>query len=194
MNRIGLAILFALLYSFAFSQNPNDFLPKSDSINRYGMFVLGSWAITNMAIGGYGTLKYQGEKKYFHQMNLMWNIVNAGIATFALYQLNSSEYSQQNFSEQMSKHMATERLYLINAGLDIVYIAGGAFLIRASKKSIKNGPLLKGYGQSVVLQGGFLFLFDMAMYAIQYDYRVSFSPIVDLSDAKIIGLSLCYSF
>ncbi len=41
-----------------------------------------------------------------------------------------------------------------NAALDLLYIAMGVYLLGRSK------PLLRGYGLGVVVQGGFLLLFD----------------------------------
>jgi hypothetical protein len=179
-------VLIALLTigtaSLAFSGNPEDLFAKHNRINHSGMLVLGGWAIANMTQGAIGNFKYTDERKYFGQMNFMWNIVNLGIASFALYQISSTDISSLSVDQMALKYNKSQNLYLINAGLDILYMAGGLFMINASKKYQKNELMLKGYGQSVILQGGFLFAFDLAMYFIQNKHIGNFrSSISSLS-------------
>jgi len=76
--------------------------------------------------------------------------------------------------ELMDRHLKIERLYLINAGLDILYIGTGTYLTHLSKAREKNKDLLKGYGKSIMLQGGFLFIFDAVMYFIQHSRSTRF--------------------
>jgi hypothetical protein len=194
MKRSIITLALLVLTSFAFAQESTYFFPKSNKINRAGMMVLGGWAIANMATGTYGTLKFSGEEKYFHQMNLMWNVVNAGIASYAIYQFYNTDYTSFTSAQQLAKHIDTERLYLINAGLDVLYMAGGAIMINASKKNEKRRDLLSGYGKSVVLQGGFLFVFDLAMYFIQYNHRINFGPHVQSLSITPMGLSASFTF
>lgn len=191
-NIITLALL--AITSFAFAQESTNFFPKSNRINRTGMMVLGGWAIANMATGTYGSLKFSGEEKYFHQMNLMWNVVNAGIASYAIYQFYSTDFASYTTAQQLSKHIDTERLYLINAGLDVLYIAGGVILINASKRNEKRRDLLNGYGKSVILQGGFLLVFDLAMYFIQYNHRINFGTHIQTLNINPMGLSASITF
>ena len=54
---------------------------------------------------------------------------------------------------------------LFNAGLDVGYMATGAYLWERGIRKDSRG--LKGYGQSLILQGGFLFTFDLIMYPCQ---------------------------
>ena len=45
------------------------------------MLSLGSWASANIVGSGIGWARsYSEENKYFHQMNVMWNLVNLGLA------------------------------------------------------------------------------------------------------------------
>ncbi|MDO8951110.1 MAG: hypothetical protein Q7U86_00720, partial [Draconibacterium sp.] len=105
-----------------------DFHRKSNQINTAGMYVLGGWAIANIAGGAVGWANSTGSAKYFHQMNLFWNTVNLGIAGFALYNNLNADISLLSADEMLSKHVKTENLYLINAGLDVVYIGTGFLL------------------------------------------------------------------
>lgn len=131
-------------------------------VNQTGMIVLGSWAVGNIAVGLAGSLKSNGEAKYFHQMNLMWNVVNAGIAGFGLYSaLNSS--ADLPLLESLGEHEKIKRILLFNAGLDVGYMAAGFYLRERSLRA-DNPERLRGFGNSLVLQGAFLFAFDLAMF------------------------------
>ena len=55
---------------------------------------------------------------------------------------------------------------LLNAGLDVAYIMTGLYMKERAKNVEKRKAMLKGYGNSIMLQGGFLFLFDVALYFI----------------------------
>jgi hypothetical protein len=90
----------------------------------------------------------------------------------------------------MDKHLSTENLYLINAALDIGYIGGGILMWRFSEKS-KKPELLKGYGQSVILQGSFLLVFDLIIYGIQRNHRLDFIENINVSSD---GLGLVLGF
>lgn len=138
------------------------------------MVVLGTWAASNIIIGAYGIKNDTGANKYFHQMNLFWNTVNASIATVSLINGLNQNYSLLNNAELLAKHLTSEKLFLINAGLDVLYIGAGAFMVNRSKTAAKRKDLLKGYGQSIILQGSFLFVFDIIIYGIQHSRRIQF--------------------
>ena len=136
--------------------------------------MLGFWAVMNITTGAIGWANGTGSNKYFHQMNLFWNTVNLSIAGFALINNYSTDFLAMGPDELLDRHLKIERLYLINAGLDILYMGTGAFLKLLSRSREKNKALLKGYGQSIILQGGFLFIFDAVMYLIQHSRSTRF--------------------
>lgn len=183
VRRVFLAILI-LVISVSIAEAQNDyqsFYVKSMNVNNTGMFVLGSWAISNMAIGAYGWANNSGQSKYFHQMNLFWNTVNLSIAGFALYNNFTTNISSMTAAEMMREHSKIERLYLINAGLDVLYVGTGFLLKHFAENNSKRHDLLKGYGNSVILQGIFLFLFDLVMYGIQRSNRLDFGTSLQVS-------------
>ena len=202
MVKRGFILVLILVISASFAEAQNNypsFYEKSMSINNTGMFVLGSWAIANIAIGAYGWANKSGQSKYFHQMNLFWNTVNLSIAGFALYSNFSGDISSMTASEMMSEHSKVERLYLINAGLDVLYVGTGFLLKHLAENNSKRHDLLKGYGNSVILQGSFLFVFDLIMYGIQHIRKMSFTENLslftspDMSSIQL-GLSVPLSF
>jgi hypothetical protein len=159
------------------------------------MYVLGGWAIANIAGGGIGWANSKGSSMYFHQMNLFWNTVNLGIAGFALYGNLNSDISGLTDSTMMQKHIKTETLYLINAGVDVLYIGTGFFLKYLSTNNLKRQEMLFGYGNSVIVQGGFLLVFDLIIWAVQHNHRLDFLANASFSfqqniDFKEIALSI----
>ncbi|MFB6343472.1 hypothetical protein ACE1ET_17240 [Saccharicrinis sp. FJH62] len=156
------------------AQDYPDLYAKSLNINQTGMYVLGGWALANIATGAYGWSKYDGNQKYFHQMNLFWNTVNLTIAGIGLYSAIHTDPSVMNTNSILSAQQKTENTFLINAGLDVLYMAGGYYMMHLSQKKEKYRDLLNGYGKSVMLQGAFLFVFDLVMYGIQHHHGNSF--------------------
>lgn len=169
-------LLVIAAFSLVFSQEigAGDFYTTSTKINTTGMYVLGGWAVANIAGGAIGWANSTGSAKYFHQMNLFWNTVNLGIAGFALYNNLTDDISLMSSDEMLLKHTKTENLYLINAGLDVVYIGTGFLLKHLSVGNLNKQDLLKGYGNSIILQGGFLMIFDLIMWGIQRNHRLDF--------------------
>ena len=65
-------------------------------------------------------------------------------------------------AETLEQQKKLEKIFLINGALDIAYIGTGTYLklVGDSRKS----PIMKGYGESILMQGGFLLIFDGLMY------------------------------
>jgi len=134
-------------------------------INETAMLVLGGWAAGNILIGTYGNFKASGETKYFHQFNAAWNIVNLGIAAFGYFNAVNSDPSSMTNLEIIKDFNSLQNLLLLNAGLDVAYIATG-FYLKERPKNSSNSERLRGYGNSLLLQGGFLLLFDVSLFFI----------------------------
>jgi hypothetical protein len=172
-----------------------DYYGQSLQINTYGMAVLGGWALTNITIGAYGWSNYSGQRVYFHQMNLFWNVVNLSIAGFALYSSLSSDYSLLSGTELFEKQLKNQRLYLINGGLDVVYMGTGFLLKYLAPRYPKNEDRLMGYGNSVILQGAFLFVFDLLMYGLQRSHRLAFMDQLSFTPMQgAWGLAFTFQF
>jgi len=189
------AFLFLTLFIFsteAMGQPEyQQFHKRSQQLQRSGMIVLGSWALANMATGAVGWSQLDGRKKYFHQMNFFWNTVNAGIAGYAIYQGHQMAADMLDADGVMSKHLKTETVLLVNSALDLGYIGTGFLLQHLGKKEGKNHAMLQGYGDSLLLQGGFLLVFDLALYAVLRSHRLEFLDNMHLSLSKdVIGFNL----
>jgi len=149
-----------------------DFAHKSLYTQNIGMYTLGGWAIANIATGAYGWATFSNDKQYFSQMNLMWNVVNLSIAGFALYNNSQLDFLNMTTDELLSNHLKTEKVLLINSALDVGYIGTGFLLRYLSKSANKYPDLLRGYGNSLILQGGFLLVFDLVLYQVLKTQRL----------------------
>jgi len=171
------------------------FYTQAQTINNVGMGILGGWAMANLATGAIGWSQHTGQQAYFHQMNFFWNTVNLAIAGFALYGSLSMDLALKSGQELLDMQHKTQRLFLINAGLDVAYMGTGLLLRTLGPRSEKHGPRLLGYGNSVILQGGFLFVFDLVLYFLQRDHRTDFLQHLSLAPmSEAWGLHLALNF
>ncbi len=127
---------------------------------------LGGYALANLAVSGVAVGQTTGEAHYFHQMNLYWNAVNLGIAGFGLLGLRKQNPDTESLADAVQKHQAIKKTLLINAGLDVVYIAGGLVLAGQANAHPDQTDKLRGYGKAVAAQGAFLLVFDTVNYLI----------------------------
>ncbi len=166
-------IIVLLLVNNLFAASPDPFQQyelQRQEINRSAMMVLGSWAFGNMLVGTYGHFNTSGHARGFHQFNFMWNVVNLGIATFGYYQAVNADPTTFGHVDILKEYNTLQNILLLNVGLNVSYMATGLYLRERSKNSIKHGDRLKGYGNSLLLQGAFLFLFDTSLFFIHRNH------------------------
>ena len=129
------------------------------------MTVLGTWAIGNIAVGAALQGRREGDERYFHRMNAYWNVVNLGLAGISLYTVSQTDPGSFDLVSSVNEHHKIQKILLFNAGLDVGYMLGGAYLIeRARRASTEQPERLRGFGKSILLQGAFLFAFDVGAY------------------------------
>ena len=170
-KRLLIATLFCLLSGLAWAQS--DFASFNEarlSINRKGMLVLGTWALANLASSPMLASRTSGSEKAFHQMNGYWNTVNLVIAGFGYYAAVSGETNGLSLAETLKEQQNIEKILLFNTALDLGYITGGFLLRERSRSVTKHRDRLKGFGNSLILQGGFLFVFDVSLYLIHLNH------------------------
>ena len=127
---------------------------------------LGSFALANIAVGSVAAGQTQGETKYFYRMNVYWNVVNLGIAGVGLLSSRKRNANSETLADAIRQHENMKQLLLINAGLDVAYVVGGAYLRERAESHSNNADQLRGYGKSIMAQGGFLLAFDLVNYFI----------------------------
>lgn len=110
-------------------------------------------------------MRLDGRSGYFHQMNFLWNTVNLGLAGAGLWEVFHTDPAALDLAGTLSAQHQIEKLLLLNTGLDIAYITAGFYLRERSLRQSSNSERLAGYGDALLLQGGFLLLFDVGFYA-----------------------------
>ncbi len=169
------------------------FYRSSRHVNTAGMVILGGWAVGNLVTGADAWSETEGPSKYFHHMNFYWNTVNLAISGIGLYTLLKQQPLRMSPQMMMENHYRYEMTFLINAGLDLGYIGTGYLLRSLSAKNAGKQDLLLGYGNSLLMQGGFLFLFDGVMYLVQSVRRYNYLNNISLSVLPRGGTMLTYT-
>ena len=166
MNRMKSVLLVYVLLSQSAIAQVADYQRDYNKINEQLMLTLGSYAVGNFAVSGAGYFAAEDEyTKRFHEMNVMWNTVNFGLALPGYFKAkkNAGDWDATEMERQQRK---TQSIFLINSAVDIGYIATGMYLRGEAENRPDEADMFRGYGDSMVLQGSFLFAFDLVAYAI----------------------------
>lgn len=130
--------------------------------SRVGMYTLGIWAVGNMGVGAVGLALEKDERlRFIHLGNLLFNAVNLGLALNTLIREWNEDPSELDAKQSVRAAEQIEKVFFINAALDLGYLALAGFLWQRGEAV--SDPRLVGLGQSLIIQGGFLLLFDLTM-------------------------------
>ena len=133
-----------------------------------GLAVLTGWALLNLIGSGY-LLRHADRRfqpYFFHAMNVGWGLVNAGLAFWGIWQLQLKAPAGLVLADLFQVQLQQENLFLLNAGLDVAYIMTGFYLRALGAVPGPQEARLLGFGQSLWVQGGFLLVFDAAMWSL----------------------------
>lgn len=156
---------------------------------RTAMYVLGGWAVANIGLGLGLRAGRTGEARRFHEMNAIWNTVNLGIAGFGLWSVLRADPAALDAFGSLRENDGLQKILLLNTGLDVAYIVGGLYLKERARRPDADADRLRGYGRSIVLQGGFLLAFDLVNYFIAAGRTGAYAPLLGAT-ADGLGLSL----
>ncbi len=164
-------LLFAgLLLSQSIFGQVTNFQKEFNSINENLMLSLGSYAVVNFAISGAAYFSSEDEySKRFHEMNVMWNTVNIGLAIPGYIKARRGG-GPVTMAELVKAQKKTETIFLVNDVLDIGYIAAGIWMREVAPNQLDQEDLFNGYGNSLILQGSFLLVFDAVAYYIHHSH------------------------
>lgn len=130
--------------------------------SQVGMIVLGAWAAANMGTGVVGFTAERDERlRFLHLGNLVWNAVNLGLAVNTLIREWSLNPAALDAKQSLEASEQIEKVFFINGALDLGYLAAAVFLWQRGEAT--GDARLIGLGQSLVIQGSFLVLFDVTM-------------------------------
>ncbi len=127
-------------------------------------YSLGGYALANIAGSAIATGQTSGEATQFHRMNIYWNAVNLAIAGIGLLGARNQNPTE-SLGDAVKRHNQMKKILLINAGLDVLYVAGGAYLANQTDTP-ETADRNRGFGKAIAVQGGFLLVFDLVNYAI----------------------------
>lgn len=162
-------LFVGLLWSFALqAQDLRTFNEVRIKRDQALMLTLGSWASANALTGAIGwTTAKNPEMKSFHQMNVMWNAVNLGLAIPGYLRARNAK-AVMSLSATLNEQQKTERIFLFNTGLDIAYVTAGFLLRSMALNNQAKADQLNGFGNGLVLQGSFLFAFDLTAFVLHH--------------------------
>lgn len=169
MNSLKASIIISF---FFFSISAYSQQKKVDSLLIHNNFfqnqqaslaLLSGWSVANLVLSPYGTSNlFQPftQNDHFHQMNFMFNAVNGVIAGFAHFEVNRrSKLSWTLYDIEQQRRKARNGIK-INMALDLSYILSGFILTNISPKNPNDINQFKGYGNSLILQGAYLLIYD----------------------------------
>ena len=164
--KLQLSILFAIIITSSFAQKDSILKQFDDSRNRkthQSMIVLSTWAGANIAgsIAGFA-LTNNYEDKQFYIMNGAWGVINLSLALPSLFGKPKPTGTVWDVQKRQTN---VEKLFLVNAALDLAYIMRGTYYLEQAKHQtdIKEEQRSRGFGNAIIIQGVGLFIFDLTM-------------------------------
>lgn len=133
------------------------------------------WSSLSIIFGIASFLAGNGFWKGFGIQCFAWGSIDLIIATFGMintFRKRKGYYIEEKLLDESKK---LRGILLINVALDVLYVSIGLILV-VMVSSKNNG--WQGHGEGVILQGGFLFLFDLI-----HAQKVPFGVKLDLSNA-----------
>lgn len=168
----------------------NQFNISKDQTGKRSMYALGGWAVGNFAVSGALLGSTSGADRHFHEMNIYWNTVNLGLSAVGLLS-GRKKQSERSLSETIKAQHSTEKIYLLNAGLDVGYIMGGLYLTELANRFPDRSDQFTGWGYSIAFQGSFLLVLDTVMYIIYNGRRKKkLDPIIENLEIGASGFRL----
>lgn len=130
-------------------------------VNQTAMGILFGWAVLNIGTGVAGHFATEGETRAFFQANAAWNVVNLVIAGLGYHGQSTADPASWDLARSLAEGQRMEKVLLLNAGLDVGYIAFGGLLWERGLR--KDSERLRGWGKGVLVQGAFLLVFDSVL-------------------------------
>ena len=162
------------------------------SMNRAAVWALTGWTVLNLSVGGLGYFTADDPTwRGFHQMNALFNVPVLGMALGSFAVLAAQDPERLDLRESLRRSGLLARGLLVGITLDV---ASGLLGLSLRERGLRVGSeRLVGWGSSLLLQGGFLLLFDTALFALNTRYDARLLPLVDAS-GRGAGLALAARF
>ncbi|UYZ57938.1 DUF6992 family protein [Hymenobacter latericus] len=153
---------------------------QREMLAQQGMGVLGAWALLNLLGSGWLVTRTPARQAphYFHQMNIGWGAVNACLAVWGILQARPLHVEGLTLADSLQAQFRFENILLFNAGLDVAYVAVGAWLHARAASAEHLPERYLGYARSLWVQGGFLLLFDVGFYLVYHRWAAALLALV----------------
>jgi len=165
---LGILVAVSLVLVAVLAAAPSS---EADELERFrrahrrtqlaGMGVLTGWAVANIAGGITGALVVESDARFIHEMNALWNSVNLTLGIVGLVNNARRPPKARTLGEAARVNRRARRVYLINGAIDVGYMAAGALTAGLGRRYGQRR--VEGWGTAVVIQGAWLFVFDLAM-------------------------------
>jgi hypothetical protein len=197
MQKTLLIICFTAFSLSSFSQKTDlvKFEKERVRYTKNSMAALAGWSVVNIVGSGIATDTRNKEVRYFHQMNVMWGGINLALAGLGYWGASREKIDNPVLADVLKHQNRIEKTYLINLGLDVLYVGSGLLMNKTSDNQ-KNPEKFKGYGNSIMVQGGFLLLYDAIIYSIHHKHGKQLKGMTDkvTLNAGPGAVSLTYNF
>lgn len=135
------------------------------------------WSALSIAAGigllAFGDPFWRG----FGLQALVWGAIDAAIAFFGQRSAARRRTKGPHGPEALAREARNlRRLLWVNTGLDVLYVAGGIVLLYTMAAQ---NPFAGGNGWGIIVQGGFLFLFDL-LHAVAVPHKEAELPVFDI--------------
>jgi hypothetical protein len=95
-------------------------------------------------------------------MTSIWGSVDFVTAILGYTGTQNGKNKKFTAAQTLQEQERIEKIFKVNSYFDLGYLGAGLYLTVAG--SSRNSPIMKGYGEAVLMQGGFLLIFDELMY------------------------------
>jgi hypothetical protein len=141
--------------------------------------ILQNWGLASVLLGVFAAKMRDPLPRQFGLQAATWGAIDAGLAIFGRGQARrkAQRRAQGELSdEKLVREMRTFRsILLVNAALDVGYIAIGLWLIRAAPEDKRRAR--QGMGSGIVVQGAFLLLYDALLaHEVHHDWLTTTQP------------------
>lgn len=198
---IAIAVCFFLVAGLSAQHTLDDINEVRTRHTRNGMLTFSTWTGVNLIGSTVGYFSTEGEMKHFFEMNLYFNAVNAAIAVPGMISAFKAQRQGLSFKETVKEVQKTKVVYLVNGVLDVSYITAG-FLLREvgynPMRSEADQARFRGFGSSLIVQGGFLLIYDFITYGVhtangkKLDAHWDKLTIRPFSSSGV-GINVCYN-
>ena len=204
--QLRITVLFFLFFmSFLACYGQSQPMSFRDTIKEYnrlrintntrGTKTMAVWGLANVSAGTVGYFAATADDwKYFHAPNAFCGLINTGVSVLGFRNIRLERAEKFNHQLYYNRYQANKKLYLIDAGIDVLILGAGTGLSSFARTDKSNPALFRGVGSAIALQGAVRLLWDNIMYYSHVSMNTRWYRIMDEISISGTGLGLSYNF